>query len=105
MICLQTYKITIIDINHISYVSFPLLSQKYCYAREYATPVIAMHEMANTYPFAGLSKEALFKQTELFTQYLKDEMKTEKFKKEIGDLESRVRLVNYDGECFILLIL
>ena len=59
-----------------------------------------MHEMANTYAFAGLSKEALFKQTELFTQYLKDEMKADKFKKEIGDLESRVRLVNYDGEYF-----
>ena len=57
-----------------------------------------MHEMANTYPFAGLSKPALFKQTELFTQYIKDEIRKDTFKKEIGDLESRVGLVNYDGE-------
>ena len=57
-----------------------------------------MHEMANTYPFAGLSKQNLFEQTELFTQYIKDEITKKKFKKEIGDLESRLWLVNYDGK-------
>ena len=72
--------------------------QKFCYAREYATPVIAMHEMANTYPFAGLTKDALFEQTRLFTQCVKDEISRDSFKTKIGDLESRIRLVFFDGK-------
>ena len=57
-----------------------------------------MHEMANTYPFAGLTKEALAEQTKLFTQYVRDEIARDNFKTKIGDLESRIRLVHYDGK-------
>ena len=64
-----------------------------------------MHEMANTYPFAGLSKQDLFEQTEKFTQYVKEEIGKDKFKKEIGDLQSRLWLVNYDGNVYELFFL
>ena len=63
-----------------------------------------MHEMANTYPFAGLSKQDLFEQTEKFTQYVKEEIGKDKFKKEIGDLQSRLWLVNYDGNVYELFL-
>ena len=57
-----------------------------------------MHEMADKYKFAGLSKENLYSQTELFTEYIKEEIRNERFKSKIGDLESRLWLVNYDGK-------
>lgn len=81
---LQLYKVTTSN------------GKQYCYAREYATPVIAMHEMADKYKFAGLSKDNLYSQTELFTDYIIEEIRNERFKSKIGDLESRLWLVNYD---------
>ena len=81
------------------YIHYLLLYlQEFCYAREYATPVIAMYEMAHTYKFAGLSVENLYGQTEQFTNYVIEEIRNERFKSGIGDLESRLWLVNYDGK-------
>ena len=59
-----------------------------------------MHEMAHKYKFAGLSVENLYGQTEQFTYYVIEEIRNERFKSHIGDLEIRLWLVNYDGkEC------
>ena len=59
-----------------------------------------MYEMAHRYKFAGLSVENLYGQTEQFTEYVIEEIRKDRFKSEIGDLESRLWLVNYDGKDF-----
>ena len=72
--------------------------QKVCYAREYATPAITLHEMANTIPFSGLSKEAMNEQAAEFSNLVTKVIHDEKFKREVQNLEDKCVMVYFDGK-------
>ena len=72
------------------------LPQKICYAREYATPAIALHEMSQL-PFAGVSKQAMNEQAEKFAQFSEEIMRNEIFKEKIGIIQDKCEMVYFDG--------
>jgi hypothetical protein len=70
--------------------------QRVCYAREYATPVIALNDMTRL-PFAGLSVSEMKKQAKQFAEFSNEIMKHEKFNKEIGDVKDKCSIVYFEG--------
>ncbi|XP_060598451.1 uncharacterized protein LOC132752174 [Ruditapes philippinarum] len=71
--------------------------QKVCYAREYATPAIALHDMAQL-PFAGVSKEAMNEQAKMFAEFSEEIMKNKIFNDTIGDVRDKCEMVYFDDE-------
>lgn len=68
-----------------------------CYAREYATPAIALHEMAQL-PFAGLNKQEMNKQARQFAEFSEEIMQHPKFNEKIGDFRDKCEIVYFDGK-------
>ncbi|XP_053404231.1 uncharacterized protein LOC123554295 [Mercenaria mercenaria] len=71
--------------------------EKVCYAREYATPAVALHDMAQL-PFAGLSKEAMNEQAEKFSNFSEEIMRNPIFNEKIGDVRDKCEMVYFDDE-------
>ncbi|XP_060603162.1 uncharacterized protein LOC132756177 [Ruditapes philippinarum] len=71
--------------------------QRVCYAREYATPVIALNDMTRL-PFAGLSVSEMKKQAKQFAEFSNEIMKHEKFNKEIGDVKDKCSIVYFEDD-------
>ncbi|XP_060603164.1 uncharacterized protein LOC132756179 [Ruditapes philippinarum] len=83
--CLQLYRLTMSN------------GEKVCYAREYATPAIALHDMAQK-PFAGVSKEAMNEQAKKFAEFSEEIMKNKIFNDKIGDVRDKCEMVYFDDE-------
>lgn len=69
--------------------------EKVCYAREYATPAIALHDMS-LLPFAGLNVEEMNKQAQQFAEFSKQIMQNPIFIEKIGEMQDKCEMVYFD---------
>ena len=69
-----------------------------CYAREYATPAITLHDMANKFPkSSGLNIPEMYEQSRKLAEFLVKVIESEKFQTTIGDISKRCTIVHFDG--------
>ncbi|KAL4220256.1 hypothetical protein ACF0H5_020663 [Mactra antiquata] len=72
--------------------------QKVCYAREYATPAIALHDMANGIAFAGLDKHQMNVQAKKFAEFSNEIMQNQEFNTKFRMVHKRCTIVYFDDE-------
>lgn len=69
--------------------------QEVCYSREYATPAVALHDMA-ILPFAGISAEQRTVQVEKFASFCGQIMDNPIFNEKIGQVKEKCEIVYFD---------
>lgn len=69
-----------------------------CYSREYATPAVALHQMANDLPFAGITKQEMNEQAFKFASFCQEIMDNELFNSKIGHVKDKCEIVYFDGK-------
>lgn len=82
---LQFYRMTMKD------------GKQVCYSREYATPAVALHDMANL-PFAGITSEQKTEQVQKFASLCRQIMDHKTFNEQIGDVKDKCEVVYFDDE-------
>ncbi|XP_053404229.1 uncharacterized protein LOC123554298 isoform X2 [Mercenaria mercenaria] len=70
---------------------------KVCYAREYATPAIALRDMTRL-PFAGLSVEDMRNQAKQFADFSNEIMQHDIFNREIGDVKDKCSILYFEDD-------